>query len=143
MTRSPTYMALGVLLGFTALCALLFGTLALGIDDPLVGGLLPRGQLIAVSLLYGTATLAAAVALWTQGPGLVRVLSVWATVATIFQIWFPLMLRVDERGGPPLPFLLLGALPFMALPWALVWFIRNDRRARATAGTSEEATGGR
>lgn len=130
MTRSPTYAALGAMIGFTGACALVMGLFAAAADVPLVA-FLPRGQFAAVALLYAASALWAALALWTQGADMVRALAAWAAVTTFFQLWFVLAIQVG--GFPPSQraVTLLVSLPFLALPWALVWYVRRERRGRA------------
>jgi hypothetical protein len=126
VSRTPGVVAIAALLAWSAAGAL-FSSLALLMGTNQIAMLgVQRAPTIASALVFAVTAAWSAIGLWRAAVWTRTALTLWAVVANV---WAMLFLAMMARGGrlPPLPWpvLAVAVLPFLALPWLLVWYARR------------------
>ena len=82
---------------------------------------------IASAFAFAITAALSAIGLWRAASWRHTALTLWAVVANVWAVLFVVMLARAGRLPPlPRPVFAVATLPFLALPWFLVWYARRE-----------------
>ena len=125
MSRTPGIVAIAALLVWSAAGALFTAlALLLGANQAAMLGV-QRMPLIASALAFAFTAAWSAIGLWRSAAWTATALTAWAVMANVWAVLFLVMMARAGRLPLPWPVLAVAMLPFLALPWLLIWYARR------------------
>jgi hypothetical protein len=127
VARPAGLVVIAALLAWSAAGAV-FSSIALLLSPDQVAMLgLPSTPMIAAALAFAITAGCAAIGLWRVASWRHTALTLWAIVANVWAVLFPLLMARAGRLPPlPRPLFAVATVPFLALPWFIVWYVRRQ-----------------